>query len=253
MILRHRPDLGRGASLDVAGKRFAVVTITDTAVETDAAAFEAPDGSCFVIQPAETRAAAERLAAAGPRTTILAVRPSWGLPAKEWVDADREFWASNPLMRRSEPRGLAAAWWPLALPLAYALHLAEEWYGGEGLFAWTERVLGAELSPPRFVILNAVVWPLFAALTVLAIRSRPYAWFLVTFATVVVVNASLHALGTLAFGSYSPGLVTGLALYLPLGGFTLVAGRKNLPSTRFVGALFLGVMIHVVVAFIAFA
>jgi hypothetical protein len=33
----------------------------------------------------------------------------------------------------------------------------------------------------------------------------------------------------------------------------LVAGRKNLPSTRFVGALFLGVMIHVVVAFIAFA
>ncbi|HLF09829.1 MAG TPA: HXXEE domain-containing protein [Gammaproteobacteria bacterium] len=250
MILRHRP--GRGAPFEVAGTRFVVVTIAAGPAPTEGESFEAPDGSYFVLQAAKSRAEAERLAADRPRTTILAVRPSWGLPAKGWLDADRKFWAANPLMRRGKPRGLAR-WWPLALPSAYALHLAEEWYGGEGLVAWTERVLGTELTPLRFVILNAVAWPLFAALTVLAIRFTAYAWLLVTFATIVVVNALLHALGTLAVGVYSPGLVTGLLLYVPVGGLVLVTGRHKLPPRRFGGALLLGVAIHVAVAFIAFA
>ena len=250
MILRHRP--GRGAPFEVAGTRFVVVTITAGAAPTEGESFEAPDGSCIALQAAKTRGEAERLAAASPGSTVLAVRPSWGLPAKAWLDADRKFWAVNLLMRRGEPRGLAR-WWPLALPLAYALHLAEEWYGGEGLVAWTERVLGTELTPLRFVILNAVAWPIFAALTVLAIRITAYAWLLVMFATVLVVNALLHALGTLAFGAYSPGLVTGLLLYVPVGGLVLVAGHNRLPLRRFGGAMLLGVAIHVAVAFIAFA
>jgi hypothetical protein len=250
MILRHRP--GRGAPFEVAGTRFVVVTIAAGPAPTEGESFEAHDGSYFVLQAAKSRAEAERLAADRPRTTILAVRPSWGLPAKGWLDADRKFWGANPLMRRGEPRGLAR-WWPLALPSAYTLHLAEEWYGGEGLVAWTERVLGTELTPLRFMILNAVAWPLFAALTVLAIRFTAYAWLLVTFATIVVVNALLHALGTLAFGAYSPGLVTGLLLYVPVGGLVLVTGRHKLPPRRFGGAMLLGVAIHVAVAFIAFA
>ena len=89
MILRHRP--GRGAPFEVAGTRFVVVTITAGAAPTEGESFEAPDGSCIALQAAKTRGEAERLAAASPGSTVLAVRPSWGLPAKAWLDADREF------------------------------------------------------------------------------------------------------------------------------------------------------------------
>lgn len=159
--------------------------------------------------------------------------------------------ASVPNGRRE--KGDTVRWWPLLLPFAYALHVGEEWWGGEGVFVWTERVFGEQLSPLRFVVLNAVIWPLFAALTVLAIRHAAYEWFLVTFATLVVVNALLHVLGTVVFGSYSPGLVTGLLLYVPVGSLILVGGRRKLPQTRFVAAVAFGVVIHAVVAVVAFA
>jgi hypothetical protein len=99
MILRHRP--GRGPPFEVAGTRFVVVTVA--AAPTDSESFEARDGSHFVLRVAKTRGEAERLAAASSGTTVLAVRPSWGLPAKAWVDADREFWAANPLLRTRRP------------------------------------------------------------------------------------------------------------------------------------------------------
>ena len=59
--------------------------------------FEAPDGPRFVFRPAGTRAEADALAAREPvGARIFAVRPYWGMPAKEWVAADPEFWKENP-------------------------------------------------------------------------------------------------------------------------------------------------------------
>ncbi|HEV7671018.1 MAG TPA: HXXEE domain-containing protein [Thermoanaerobaculia bacterium] len=143
--------------------------------------------------------------------------------------------------------------WLLLLPLAYLLHLGEEWWGGEGFVAWTARALGRPVSETRFLILNAIVWPLFCALTLLAFRKRSLAWFPATFGTVVLINAGLHVLGTVVSASYSPGLVTGVFLYLPLGGLAVKSGRRELPESAFGLAVFLGVVIHGVVAVIAFA
>ena len=147
----------------------------------------------------------------------------------------------------------AKRWWPLLLPASYLLHLVEEWFGGEGFAAWTERALGQPVSTTRFLILNAVVWPSFAALTLAAIKRPAVAWFLTSFGTIVVINALLHALGTLASSSYSPGLVTGLLLYLPLGSLAIHRGRQELSGGAFARAVFLGVAAHIVVALIAFA
>ncbi len=143
-------------------------------------------------------------------------------------------------------------WWPLMLPIAYLLHLLEEWFGGEGFASWTARALGAPVSPTRFIVLNGIVWPLFAILTVLAMRRPKLAWFLTTFGALIVINASLHVLGALATASYSPGLVTGLLLYLPFGGRAVADGLERLPHQTFVAAIVLAVAIHAIVAFIAF-
>ncbi len=143
-------------------------------------------------------------------------------------------------------------WWPLLLPTAYLLHLLEEWFGGEGFASWTMRALGAPVSPTRFIVLNSIVWPLFAVLTLLAMRRPRVAWFLTTFGALIVINASLHALGSLATASYSPGLITGVLLYLPFGGIAVADGLQRLPHQTFVAAIALAVAIHAVVAFIAF-
>ena len=153
----------------------------------------------------------------------------------------------------SSDRGTDLNKWLLLLPLAYLLHLAEEWWGGEGFVAWTLRALGRPVSETRFLVLNAIVWPLFCTLTLLAFRKRSMAWFPTTFGTVNLINAGLHVLGTMVSGSYSPGLVTAVFLYLPLGGLAMRSGRRGLSESAFGWAVLLGVVIHAVVAVIAFS
>jgi len=93
----YRPDLSRGATWRIAGSRFFIVTVTAEDPPTGGSVFEAPDGPRFVFRPAGTRAEADALAAREPAgARIFAVRPYWGMPAKEWVAADPEFWKENP-------------------------------------------------------------------------------------------------------------------------------------------------------------
>lgn len=93
----YRADLSRGVPWNPSGARFVVVTVTNEGQRIEGAFFEAPDGTRFILRPAGTRSEAEVLAkAAGAETTVFAVRPYWGMPAKEWIDADPEFWKSNP-------------------------------------------------------------------------------------------------------------------------------------------------------------
>lgn len=144
-------------------------------------------------------------------------------------------------------------WWLLLLPISYLFHLAEEWWGGEGFAAWTALAVGSPVSTTRFIVLNSMVWPLFCSLTVAAILRPKLAWFPALFATVVLVNAALHILGSLVTSTYSPGLVTGLLFYLPVGAAAFVFSRRHATASAFRLAVFLGVLIHAIVAIIAFA
>jgi hypothetical protein len=147
----------------------------------------------------------------------------------------------------------AKPWWLLLLPVSYLFHLAEEWWGGEGFAAWTARAVGSPVSPTRFILLNGFVWPLFFSLTIAAILRQKLAWFPAVFATVVLVNAALHILGSLATSTYSPGLVTGVLFYLPVGAAALVFSRRFAAPSAFRRAVLVGVLIHAVVGVIAFA
>lgn len=94
----YRADLSRGVLWNPSGARFVVVTVTNEDLRIEGPFFEAPDGTQFILRPVGTRTEAEVLAkAAGAETMVFAVRPYWGMPAKEWIDADPEFWKSNPM------------------------------------------------------------------------------------------------------------------------------------------------------------
>ena len=101
VLARYRADLSRGAPWAVAGTRFFTVTVTAQDPKVEGSAFEAPDGTRFVFRPAHTRRQAERAAAAaGPEALVFAVRPYWGMPAKEWIAADPRFWKPSPMASR---------------------------------------------------------------------------------------------------------------------------------------------------------
>jgi len=94
----YRADLSRGFLWNPSGARWIVVTVTKRDPQLEGAVFEAPDGTRFLLRPVGTRSEAEVLAkSAGVETTVFAVRPYWGMPGKEWIDADPKFWKSNPM------------------------------------------------------------------------------------------------------------------------------------------------------------
>ena len=153
---------------------------------------------------------------------------------------------------QSKSIGNAAPRWVALLPLAYVAHLCEEWWGGPGFSAWVQAVLGAEVSPTRFILINAIAFPLFTIGTILAIRSRRYSWFAATLSALLLLNGALHLLASVGFATYSPGTVTGVLLYLPLGYLVLRHMQFILSVQVFTRAIVAGIVAHAMVAIAAF-
>ena len=98
VFANYRADLSRGALWNVAGARFFVVTVTKRDPHTEGSVFETVDGTRFIFRAVGSRQQAAAIAAAsGSNTTLFAVRPYWGMPAREWIAADPEFWRLNPM------------------------------------------------------------------------------------------------------------------------------------------------------------
>ena len=138
----------------------------------------------------------------------------------------------------------------LLLPVAFLLHLAEEWFGG--ISAWTLIALGNEISPERFVLINGIALPIFVAGTVAAYYYPRMAWFSASFAALLGLNGVMHSLATLGLGLYSPGTVTGLLLYVPLSAIVLRASATQLSGTTLASSILFGVVIHGLISFLAF-
>jgi hypothetical protein len=99
-MTEYRPQLSGRAALRIVGARFFVISYARNEGETAGAVFESPDGDLFVIISANSRAVAEDMAArSAPGAIILEVQPQWSFPAEAWIDADPDFWNSNPVAR----------------------------------------------------------------------------------------------------------------------------------------------------------
>ena len=95
----YLPALSSGNAWTLGEGRFLVVTVTTEQTHDTGTVFEAPDGTRFVVRAANTREQAEAVRkSSGPDTKVLAVRPSWSFPAKEWIAMDAVFW-----QQRSDP------------------------------------------------------------------------------------------------------------------------------------------------------
>jgi hypothetical protein len=88
-IATFRADLSAGSRWRPGDGRFLVITATKSTRPVAGTVFEARDGTRFIVTATRTRQEADAAReAAGPESTIFAVRPSWSFPAKAWTAAD---------------------------------------------------------------------------------------------------------------------------------------------------------------------
>jgi hypothetical protein len=118
----------------------------------------------------------------------------------------------------------------LAFPFTYLIHILEEYWGGEGFYRWIRRVAGIQLTPAQFLSINLVLW---TAMSMLVLAVRFPNWLYVALGFVVVVNGLGHAAGTILTRTYSPGLVSGIFLWVPLGVYHLFIGAVALSRHSF--------------------
>ena len=146
---------------------------------------------------------------------------------------------------------ITRARWPAAwgwlFPATYALHILEEWRGGEGFTVWMERVAGVELPTGKFLVWNAAGLVLMSLGVWLTMRFRHLRWFLLAYGAAFLLNALSHLAASLYTNSYSPGLISSLLLWLPLGTLTLVYFRTSLSRRARRAGLAVGVLMHCVV------
>ena len=155
---------------------------------------------------------------------------------------------------RAETRPGDATWpaaWGWLFPATYALHIREELWGGEGFTAWMARVAGVELAAGRFLVWNAVALLLMAAGVWLTLRFERLRWLLLSYGVAFLLNSLSHLAAALYTASYSPGLVSGLLLWVPLGALALVRLGKTLGRRRRRAGLLVGLLMHVVVVALA--
>jgi hypothetical protein len=133
----------------------------------------------------------------------------------------------------------------LLLLVTYALHIVEEYTFG--FPAWAETQTGLALTPEVFLRLNATFFGVMAAAVVAGMLFAPAQWLVVPLGTAVLINGTAHLVASLLTWSYSPGLVTGTLLWIPLGLRIIRASRHRWPLAGVTAGILLGAGLHVLV------
>lgn len=134
---------------------------------------------------------------------------------------------------------------------SYAAHILEEYFGG--FPEWFAAVAGSPLPRADFVIINALALGAVALAAFAATRRPALGWLAIGIATVAFINGLAHLLASLMWATYSPGLITGVILYLPLSQLALLRAWHQVPPSFFWGGVIAGLLAHTAVTLTALA
>ena len=133
--------------------------------------------------------------------------------------------------------------WATLFPVTYLLHIAEEYYCGGGFSQYMLKYYHVGMTEARFLKLQLIgVIAMIVGLW-LSARLRFPQTMLVIMASVVAINAASHLIRSVANVRYEPGLITGLALWLPLGVATVYFHRTEMSSARLIFSIAIGLAI----------
>jgi Protein of unknown function with HXXEE motif len=141
--------------------------------------------------------------------------------------------------------------WLVLFPLTYLLHIAEEYWGGGGYSAYLMKSHLVEMTPLRFLLLQFLGMFLMLVGVGVSVPLRFPLTMLTILAAVIFANGLVHASRSFIDWSYTPGVVTAVLLWIPLGTFSLLRTWNDMRIGRFTFAVLTGIAISVLVEVIA--
>ena len=132
-------------------------------------------------------------------------------------------------------------------PVTYVIHVAEEYWCGEGYPAYILRVRGVHLSNTRFLLAQTLGIVLMAAGILVARRFNfPYTT-LIIMSSIALVNGLTHTMTSLSSGVYGPGVLSSALIWIPLSIFCMVHFKKLLSRKRYLIGVAIGIGVNVAV------
>jgi hypothetical protein len=138
--------------------------------------------------------------------------------------------------------------WSWLFPLSYVIHIAEEYFGGEGYTAYILRLRGVHMSTSRFLAAQSVGFILVTIGVVAAKKLKFLPMMLVILGALVAGNAITHTVTALSILSYGPGLFSSIFVWGPLGIATVIRYKSAIDDQRqYWIAIAIGIAVNVVV------
>lgn len=140
--------------------------------------------------------------------------------------------------------------WSWLIPLTYLIHIAEEYWGGEGYSAYIFRIRGVHLSPARFLAAQSIGFILVTLAVILARHFHFPQTMLLILGTIVLINGLTHSATSLTTHSYGPGLYSSVFLWIPLGAITLTSLKEGVSRKRYWLCVGIGAGVNVLIGVI---
>ena len=136
-------------------------------------------------------------------------------------------------------------------PVAYVIHVTEEFFGGAGLSLVPHSMEGINLTPVQF-ILSTCVGALLMLFGLLIAQRRGFPHLLmIMLGTIFLINGLRHIGATLRAGAYNPGVITSPLVLIPLGAWTLRWLWGDMSARRYGFGVALGAGIYLAITLLA--
>jgi hypothetical protein len=142
----------------------------------------------------------------------------------------------------------AINFWSWIFPLTYLIHIAEEYWGGEGYSAYIFRVRGVHFSPARFLVAQSGGFILVTIAVILARQLYFPQRMLLILGTIVLINGLTHCVTNITAHGYGPGLYSSVFIWIPLGIITLLRFKSAVTRQRYWLCIGIGVFVNVLIA-----
>ena len=138
------------------------------------------------------------------------------------------------------------------IPPAYLLHILDEYFSGIGFSKWYSELFKVDLSVNDFVSINSVGFAITLLIVMLYSFNKANYFIIAALGSLFFVNGIIHPAATILTGTYSPGTITAIVLYLPLGYLLYKNIFPLMPQQQRSLSVVTGIVIQLVVAVIAF-
>lgn len=135
------------------------------------------------------------------------------------------------------------------IPVAYLFHLADEYFAG--FPNWFSGIFKVNLSLDDFIFINSIGFTTTIMIAFLYTFDKVNSFIVVSLGTLFFINGVIHIVSSLFTLSYSPGTISGILIYLPLGYLIFKKFFSLLPEQQRGLSIMGGILVQIVVSLIA--